>query len=229
MLKKLNCFVLVTLILLSTLAPITTSAATPQIILNSVEVQNGGYVKIIGQVTPFSNPKQVELAFLAVRDGKSITDSDAIAYVNQYSIGNNGTFLIQFKCGSAFSNAKLNLSFGASDISDPQWTAGYKYTITLKTIPPTINSVVNNSVIYGIDAYTLDSIYLTSEYVADSIATGGNLIYYKLGDYWYDLLDPRCTSSEFLVKDNALTMTFMDTVKLRYYYYKGEKQTFVTE
>lgn len=220
------------LCLICSIFSINVVAANPAVVIDSTTVENGGFVKIIGHLTnvPANPNSQVEVAFLSMLEGTSVTsDNDSIAYINQYSLGNNYTFLIQFKVNPRFSNKTLDTQITATDINDFSWRASTTLKLVMKTIPPTIDNVVNNSVIYGVDAYTLDSKFLTTEYVVDSIVTGGNLIYYKIGNYWYDLLDPRCTSSDFLISDNALTMDFMNTLTLRYYYYKSDKQTFKTK
>lgn len=230
-LYKISALTLI-LCLICSLFSINAVAANPAIVIDSTTVENGGFVKIIGHLTnvPATSNKQIEVAFVSMLEGSSLTiNNDDLAYINQYSLGNNYTFLIQFKANSKFSNKTLDTRISAVDLNNQDWVASTSLKLIMKTIPPTIDNVVNNSVIYGVDAYTLDSKFLTTEYVVDSIVTGGNLIYYKIGNYWYDLLDPRCTSSEFLVSANALTMDFMNTLTLRYYYYKFDKQTFKTK
>ena len=69
-----------------------------------------------------------------------------------------------------------------------------------------------------VSLYTPDSVYLTGTYVADSIVNGGNVIYYKLGDKYYDLLDENATSNAYLVAENAMASAEVNKIKLRYYY-----------
>lgn len=70
---------------------------------------------------------------------------------------------------------------------------------------------------FGTDA-DADSVYLTGTYVADSIVNGGNVIYYKFGDKYYDLLDENATSNAYLVAENAMASAEVNKIKLRYYY-----------
>ena len=85
-------------------------------------------------------------------------------------------------------------------------------------LPPNVHNISNGSVIYGADAYTPDSVYLAGTYVADSIVNGGNRIYYKFGDKYYDLLDENATSNAYLVAENAMPSAEVNKIKLRYYY-----------
>ena len=52
-----------------------------------------------------------------------------------------------------------------------------------------------------------------------------NNIYYKLGGNWYNLLDPRATSSAFLTAKNAVSVNDIIAKVPRYYYAIIEKYT----
>lgn len=198
--------------------------ASTNMVLDSVTVRDSGIVKLIGHISGLTAGRSAQVTLL-VFEGEEVTASNQIAYINQTgTTGNNGTFAYEFRLDQKWSNKTLTVKFG-SDAN-----ASAKTTITTHVIPPRLANIVSNSVIYGVDAYYLrDNKDLNAETVADSIVTGGNVIYYKVDDYWYDLMDERCTSAAFLTKENAVSYTFMQTVPLRYYYIDGKKLTFATE
>lgn len=214
--RKLFCFLLAFLV---TVVPIPSAVADTgsQIVIDTFTVDNGGNVRIIGHVTPAV--KGAQIAYIMAVGG-DFSNTKNIAYLNQYETGNNGTFYISHAVSASFSEKTVTVKFA----SDTQ--ASYSFTHTLSTIPPGIEQVANNSVLYGKDVYTLDSIYLNAQYVADSIATGGNVIYFKIGDLWYNLLDERATSSAYLVQDNAVTYAEIKSKALRYYYMQGKRIEF---
>ena len=91
-------------------------------------------------------------------------------------------------------------------------------TLKIGELPTGIGNIVNGSVIYGNDAYMADSVHFNAQYVSDSIATGGNKIYFKVGNRIYDLMDSAATSNAYLIADNAMTADEVAEIKLRYYY-----------
>ena len=185
------------------------------IVIDTFTVDDGGNVRVIGHIT---NPSKsgAQIAYLITVKG----NPDEIVYINQMETGNNGTFYISHPIDASFSEKTVIVRFG----SDTKATQSFEYT--LSSIPPGIEQVVNNSVLYGKDVYTLDSFYLNADYVSDSIASGGNVIYYKIGDLWYNLLDEKATSSAFLVPENAVTYEEIKAKPLRYYYMQGKKIDF---
>lgn len=146
-------------------------------------------------------------------DTESFSTADHIMWVDQMTIGNNGTFMTRFYVPSRFSNSTMYIRFGSN-------TEAETITETLKIgeLPTGIGNIVNGSVIYGNDAYMADSVYFNARYVSDSIATGGNKIYFKVGNRIYDLMDSAATSNAYLIADNAMTADEVSEIKLRYYY-----------
>ncbi len=185
------------------------------IVIDTFTVDDGGNVRLIGHVTNPSD-SEIQVAYLITVKG----EPHKIVYINQMETGNNGTFYISHAISAEFSETPVVIKLG----SDTK--AQYSFEYTLSTIPPGIEQVSNNSVLYGKDVYTLDSIYLNAQYVADSIAIGGNVIYFKIGDLWYNLLDEKATSSAFLVPENAVTYEEIKAKPLRYYYMQGKKIDF---
>ena len=189
------------------------SANNPEIVLGSIYSDQTGYMRVVGHITAYEAKSQV--TFLALAPG------DEIAYINQIQIGNNGTFLFECSFPSKYSEDTITIRIGSNTGANV-----FSTTHTLSTIPPGIENVENNSVLYGCDVYTLDSIYLASDYVYNSIFSGGNRIYYKIGDLWYNLMDSRATSAAFLVPENAVPFSEVQAIKLGTYYIHAKSVSF---
>ena len=186
--------------------------------IDTFTVDDGGNVRIIGHISPAV--KGAQIGYMVTVKGSTSLDMKSIAYLNRYETGNNGTFYISHSINASFSQKTVVFKF-ASDTK-----ASHSFEYTLSTIPPGIEQVVNNSVLYGKDVYTMNSIYLNAQYVSDSIATGGNVIYFKIGDLWYNLTDEKATSSAYLIPDNAVTYAKIKSLPLRFYYMQGKKVNF---
>ena len=181
-----------------------------EIILTTLEIDETGLTTAIGYIPTAEDGAQVTCLAM---DTETLTTADHIMWIDQMTIGNNGTFMTRFYVPSRFSNSTMYIRFGSN-------TEAETITETLKIgeLPTGINNIVNGSVIYGNDAYMSDSVYFNAQYVADSIATGGNKIYFKVGNRIYDLMDSAATSNDYLVADNAMTADEVSEIKLRYYY-----------
>ncbi len=200
----------------------------PEVIIDSLHVDNAGYAEVIGHIVG-GVPNDSSVTCLVTAAGVEIGKLDktknpadeGLVYIDQQRVGNNAAFLIQFHIRAIYSEKEVVFQFGSS-----LGTKRKDVTYTLPYLPPDIRSVANNSVLYGQDVYNLDSVYLTHAYVTDSIVTGGNRIYFKVGDCWYDLLDSRATDSSFLTAANAEAMPDMEKLELRYYYTTAKKLIF---
>ena len=181
-----------------------------EIILTTLEVDETGQATAIGYIPTAEDGAQVTCL---ATDTETLSTADHIMWIDQMTIGNNGTFMTRFYVPSKFSNSTMYIRFGSN-------TKAETITETLKIgeLPTGVNNIVNGSVIYGNDAYMSDSVYFNAQYVTDSIATGGNKIYFKVGNRIYDLLDSAATSNDYLVADNAMTADEVAEIKLRYYY-----------
>lgn len=180
------------------------------IVITTLEVDSAGYATVIGYIPTANATTQVTCL---VMDSETLQTSDQIAWIDQVAVGYNGTFLTQFYIPDRFSGKTLYFRFGSDAGTD---TITEKYE--LGTILPGIENITNGSVIYGTDAYMCDSGYLNAENVADSIVHGGNKIYFKIGNRWYDLLDAGATSNEYLKAENAMSDTDVQKISIRYYY-----------
>ena len=181
-----------------------------EIILTTLEVDETGLTTAIGYIPTAEDGTQVTCLAM---DTETFSTAEHIMWVDQMTVGNNGTFMTRFYVPSKFSNSKMYIRFGSN-------TEAETITETLKIgeLPTGIGNIVNGSVIYGNDAYMADSVYFNAQYVSDSIAAGGNKIYFKVGNRIYDLMDSAATSNAYLVADNAMTADEVSEIKLRYYY-----------
>lgn len=185
------------------------------IVITTLEVDSAGYATVIGYIPTANATTQVTCL---VMDSETLQTADQIAWIDQMTVGYNGTLLTQFYIPDRFSGKTLYFRFGSDAGTD---TITEKYE--LGTILPGIENITNGSVIYGTDAYMCDSGYLTAENVADSIVHGGNKIYFKIGNMWYDLLNTEATSNEYLKADNAMTAAEVQKISIRYYYTSAKR------
>ena len=97
-------------------------------------------------------------------------------------------------------------------------TEVFTTTIEIPELPPGIEVVEDNSVLYGRDAYYVPGALYTPDSIAESIAFGGNNIYYKIGGLWYDLMDEDAVDNSFLTGENATDEKKIEALNPRYYY-----------
>ena len=185
------------------------------IVITTLEVDSAGHATVIGYIPTANATTQVTCL---VMDSETLQTADQIAWIDQMTVGYNGTFLTQFYIPDRFSGKTLYFRFG-SDADTETITEKYE----LGTILPGIENITNGSVIYGVDAYMCDSGYLTPENVANSIVYGGNKIYFKIGNRWYDLLNTEATSNEYLKAENAMSDTEVQKISIRYYYTSAKR------
>lgn len=181
-----------------------------EIILTTLEVDETGLTTAIGYIPTAGDGTQVTCL---ATDAETLATADHIMWIDQMTIGNNGTFMTRFYVPSKFSNSTMYIRFGSNTDAEP-----ITEVVKIGELPTGVNNIVNGSVIYGNDAYMADSVYFNAQYVTDSVATGGNKIYFKVGNRIYDLMDSAATSNAYLVADNAMTADEVAEIKLRYYY-----------
>ena len=146
-----------------------------EIILTTLKVDETGLTTAIGYIPTAEDGTQVTCLAM---DTETFSTAEHIMWVDQMTVGNNGTFMTRFYVPSKFSNSKMYIRFGSNTEAET----------------------------------------ITETYVSDSIATGGNKIYFKVGNRIYDLMDSAATSNAYLVADNAMTAYEVAEIKLRYYY-----------
>lgn len=225
--KVLTSLILSVTLLISTFV-FPVYAKTGDIVLETLVVTETGYVEVYGYVDGYTTQENLQVSFLLIEgtDWNVLNTSNAsnvIAYIDQQGTSNNGTFL--FKCQLNDRHIGKTLTLGMNHQNGDSTTL-LKETINPKDDGILLRNIANNDVIYGLDAYQLTSPQLTARNVADSLTHGGNKIYYKLGNNWYDLLDERATDNSFLVSSNKTAYSTMEKLDLRYYYKGNEKLEF---
>lgn len=190
-----------------------------KISVDSVTADGTGFCEVIGHISGASENTQV--ACLVVRDaaydGEEVISKnltfDNIAWIDQVGTGENGTFLIQFNVREDFEKTTLTVLLGS------ELTEMSASVIEIPDLPPPgIEVIANNSVIYGCDAFLITGAFYTPDKIAESIGYGGNNIYFKIGDKWYDLMDESAIDNSFLTEENATPNEEIEAAKPRYYY-----------
>lgn len=160
-----------------------------------------------------------QVTFLAFRSGININDSKQfvvpnIIMIDQKGLSNNANHSVKFsfiipslhsleymtiRCGS-----NIEKSLKLEKIRLPEFYDG---------------AIQTNSLKVGHDIYSLTSPYVTKpDSIIDSIVAGGNTLHYKLGAYWYNLLDDACTSNAYFVSKNRVKSEEVNKWTLRRYY-----------
>lgn len=213
--KKIFCILLSLILIIS--FSVTVSSEQNTIVIDDIIAQDNGLCEVIGHLS--NNEVGAEVAFVMQTaesyDKSKSLDTSNVVYLDQVTTGNNGTFLLKFRLPERFSGIDAVIRMGSSANTSP-----FVYRYTIPSLYIDFENIENNTVLYGNDAYSIDSPYLTSEYVVQSIINGGNTIFFKLGECWYDLLNEAATSSAYLIKENSM---YDDDVK-KYgtgMYYKG--------
>lgn len=202
MFKKSICFLLLFSLILTLFAFTVVYGST---VSYNVNLYEGGRIEASGNISSGSGK---QLTFLV-----RTTDATQIVYIDQIVSTTNGTFLFRFTLPSTWKGATLDFTVGGEDVTTPM-----KKTLTIPDFPININSIENNSVRVGFDVYQMFSPYYISDNVVTSIVSGGNTIYYKIGDVWYDILDERATSAAFLIPQNAVNPEIVTAWLLNMWY-----------
>lgn len=223
--KKLFAALLAVFFILACSA-IPVGADSREFVIDSATVSRTGYCEVIGHYEGVELDTQMScvVAKDALFDGNAVVEenfnTDYVAWLGQEGTGNNGTFLFQFSVPESFSETKLivRLTSSYGDIAVTN--------IDIPALPPGIEVVEDNSVIYGRDAFYVPGVFYTPDNIADSIVYGGNNIYFKIGGLWYDLMDEKAADNSFLVKENATPEKIIVGLKPRYYYSMTNKIEF---
>ncbi|MBQ3124972.1 MAG: hypothetical protein IJC09_06100 [Clostridia bacterium] len=181
--------------------------------IKEVTITNTGQVEVWGTIENYSADDEVTILMTRADAGTDIQGND-IMYINQQKIGNNGVFFFEFPIDEQFAREDYELRIGSS----VEGFTTLKATGTLPQIPATVYQISNNAVVVGVDAYDLDSPYYESENIINSLADGGNKMYYRINDMWFDLLDKNCTSWEYLTADNEIPESEWSMWYIRQYY-----------
>ena len=205
--KKSFCLLLIIGIIFSMFTFVSASTVS-----YNVNLYEGGRIDITGNL---SSGAGQQITMLVTTNGVPVS-STTIKYIDQQATTTNGSFLFRFTLPSTLRGTTLDFTIGAADLTTP-----LKKTLTIPDFPININSVENNSVRVGIDVYQMESSYYISDNVVNSLIQGGNTIYYKIGDRWYNLLDSNATSAAFLIPVNAVNTETVSAWLLDTWYPRG--------
>jgi len=177
----------------------------------NVNLYEGGRIDVNGVISTGSDK---QLTFLVIEDGLPVTGENII-YIDQQASTTNGTYLFRFTVPVAKRGHTLEFKIGSTEAPT------ISKQLVIPDFPINIGSVENNSVRVGIDVYQMQSTYYVVNNVIDSLKQGGNTIYYKIGDNWYDLLNTNARSSAWLVPTNAVNTTIVTEWLLDMWYPRG--------
>lgn len=195
----------------------------------TVSINQTGTCTIRGKI----NPNGGSVALIVVTDSGlqkfksnntgSLNVPDDVVMIDQTdNIGSTGEYLFTFAVPSKLAFKTIHIIMGTND---SKITDGGINGKTLKVEVPNIKlkltEIKNQSVRIGNDIYALDSNYYTRERVVASLKKGNNVIWYKVGNYWYNLLDENCLSNEYLKSSNSLKNSILEKFMFGVYYSSG--------
>lgn len=221
--RRFSAATVIFILLLSIFNVRAASAESYEIVIDSISAKKSGFCEIIGHIegAPLDTQVACVVARESVYNGNEINKDEFtienVAWIDQVGTGNNGTFLIQFSINALFSNTTLAVRLG-SGITDV--CSG---TIDIPDLTNSIGIVDNNSVLYGRDIFYVPGKYYTPDNIAESLGYGGNNVYFKIGDMWYNLMDERAVDNSFLTEENAVSEEEVEVLFPRYYYSAAEQ------
>lgn len=176
-------------------------------------VDSTGTVELSGY---FDNTDNTSTSMLLTTDADldTMTDEnimDIIMYIEQPYLGNNGAFYMRFPLNEKFSESPYVLRMNGGTL--------LTQTGTLREIPSGIHNVSDNAIRVGNDVYDIGCKGYTPDNISRSIEIGGNIIYYKIGGNWYDMLNPDAVGAEYFTNANAVPEEEWDTWEIGAYYH----------
>ncbi|MBQ7975416.1 MAG: hypothetical protein IJ300_06990 [Clostridia bacterium] len=182
--------------------------------VEEITISDTGEVELWGTVENYTDNTQVTILMSAGKFlGDDATDSN-IMYIDQEAVGNNGVFYFDYQVQEQFVGQPYNIYIGSN-------AEGFELLTLEGTIPDLPNKVYqvnNNAIRIGRDAYDLDCLDYTPDNISKSIEEGGNIICYKIGGLWFDLLNENATSWEYFAAENALDEAVWSQWYIRNYY-----------
>ena len=179
--------------------------------VEDITVSNTGEVELWGTVENYADNTQVTILMSVGEFSEEISD---IMYINQEKVGNNGVFYFDFQVQEQFVGQPYRIYIG-SDAEDFELLA---IEGNIPDLPNKVYQVNNNAIRIGRDAYDLDCVDYTPDNISKSVEEGGNVICYKIGGMWFDLLDEDATSWEYFVEENAVDEAEWSEWYIRSYY-----------
>ena len=209
--SKLISIICITAMLIFAVFPNITVSGEPVGTITSFYITSSGTVEVTGY---YDDTDWTETTILLVRGTAwtgNITAED-IMYIDQKPMGNNNTFYYRFKVDERFSSAPCVLAINGGEL------------ITAVSSIPDIQDldagdISNNALRVGNDFYDIGHSQYTPDNIAGSIERGGNIIYYQIGNMWFDVLDEAATGVEFLVSKNAVSAEDVSQWVVEEYYH----------
>lgn len=224
--KKILAVLVLTALISVMYAPLSVqtayAATTPTINITSQTVSDIGVCEIIGNVSTHQKGVMITCLMFEGTDVSKIS-ADKIIYINQYKTGTNGEFLIKFNVHWLRGGKQAQIRIG-NNAGAPT----YSSNITLPPLPPDIDIVDDNSVMYGRDIYYVPGAFYKGDYIADSLTDAesvkfGKDILYKIGGMWFNLSDDNAISNSYLTSVNAMSETVVELRFPRCYYSLTQK------
>lgn len=195
----------------------------------TVDINQVGLCTVRGKINP--NGGAVTLLvltnsgldkFKSNNTGKLNVPDDIVMIDQSDNVGSTGEFLFKFNIPSSLSLKMINIALGTND---SKITDGGLYGDFLKIEVPNISlklsEIKNQSVRIGNDIYAIDSNYYKRDRIVASLKKGNNVMWYKVGNYWYNLLDENCLSNEYFKSKNSLTDSVLEKFMFGVYYASG--------
>lgn len=149
--------------------------------------------------------------------------SNNIAYTDQFETGKNGSFYMTFKLINA---NRISYEKGKTKIyiimNSEECNVSNYLEVDVLPVNGSVSGISSASMRVGLDVYELGSPLITEDNILDSIKRGGNEMWFKLGSNWYDLLDDKCTDSNYLQSKNAISQSDVNNSLWSRYYKNGE-------
>lgn len=205
--KFISCLLLILIVLFA--VPVQAAEG----VINSFYVDSTGTVEIIGY---FDDTTQTDTTLLMsntelTADTSAEIFRESVMYIDQQKKGNNGTFYFHFPLDEKWSESQYVLKMNGGELVTRSGT--------LRKIPSGIANISNNALRVGNDVYDIGCEGYTSDNIAESLAEGGNQVYYKIGGEWFDMLDEKAINTEYFSLENAVPQSEWDTWEIDTYYH----------
>lgn len=176
-------------------------------------INDAGYFELEGYTDCKEHPWVTMLLTDKNADFNSEKDlAGHIMYIDQVMLGNNGAFYISAELNTKWSGEDYILKINAGGDF-------HEYTGNLGEFTEEILSVPDNCIRIGADIYSLTAQEYTPNRISRSLANGGNYIFYKIGGYWFNMLNEDATSYAYFEEFNAVPENVWHRWVIENYYY----------
>ena len=204
--KRMLCSVMLLICMAAVHLPVL---AEETAVITHFDISPSGVAEICGYVS--EKGEQVAI-LMTTGDGTVVTPETV--YIDQIEAGTNGAFILEFIVPEKWAGGEYTIGVGGQNVSATRQRGA------LGALPAMIYRVDDNSLRVGADIYCFGR--FTSERAADSLAYGGNTVFYKIGGMWFDLMDEEAVSSAYLAIENAVPEEEYASWEIRTYYAPGQ-------